>query len=280
MLPGYLEAMKISVVSGRALLPSDNVPEAADVAVIDEKLAERTFPGEDPLGRELLVDHFNEQTFSLERVPLRIVGVVSNVRSTSLASEGRETIYTAYLFNSFLPLVYVVRTMVDPASLQATVREVVLDIDPDIPVATLATLESYVSNAMAPTRFMLALIGVFAGVALALAALGLYGVIAYSVRQRNRELGVRLALGATDGDLLRLVLGQGLFVSLAGIAIGVAASFALTRIIQSQLVGVSPIDAVTFMSVPAVLLTVAVVATYVPARRATLLDPVEALREE
>jgi putative ABC transport system permease protein len=280
VLPGYLEAMKISVVSGRALLPSDNVPEAADVAVIDEKLAERTFPGEDPLGRELLVDHFNEQTFSLERVPLRIVGVVSNVRSTSLASEGRETIYTAYLFNSFLPLVYVVRTMVDPASLQATVREVVLDIDPDIPVATLATLESYVSNAMAPTRFMLALIGVFAGVALALAALGLYGVIAYSVRQRNRELGVRLALGATDGDLLRLVLGQGLFVSLAGIAIGVAASFALTRIIQSQLVGVSPIDAVTFMSVPAVLLTVAVVATYVPARRATLLDPVEALREE
>ena len=280
MLPGYFEAMKITMVAGRALLPSDNVPEAGNVAVIDQKLAQRVFPGEDPIGKELMVDHFNEETFSLERIPVRIVGVVSNVRSTSLASEGRETIYVPYIFNSFLPLTYVLRTTVDPATLLTTVREVVVAMDPEIPVGTLATLESYVSNAMAPTRFMLALIGAFAGVALALAALGLYGVTAYSVRQRTREFGMRLALGASDGDLLRLVLGQGLRVALAGIAIGVGASFALTRIIESQLVGVGSIDPITFMSVPAVLLTVALVATYVPARRATLLDPVEALRDE
>jgi len=280
VLPGYIATLKISMVSGRPLLPSDNVPEAARVAVIDQKLAQRAFPSEDPVGKELLVDHFNEETFSLERVPVRIVGVVSNVRSTSLASEGRETVYTPYLFNSFLPLIYVVRTIADPASLLTSVREAVVALDPDIPVATLATLDSYVSNAMAPTRFMLALIGVFAGVALVLAALGLYGVTSYSVRQRTREFGVRLALGAGDGDLVRSVLSQGMILSLTGIAIGVGASFALTRILVSQLVGVSSFDPITFLSVPVLLLTVAVVATYVPARRATLLDPVEALRDE
>lgn len=268
------------MISGRPFRFSDNLAEAARVAVIDEKLAQRAFPGEDPLERELIVDHLNEETFSLERVPLRIVGVASNVRSTSLAAEGRETIYTPYIFNSFLPLTYVVRTTSDPVNVLPVVREMVGAMDPDVPVATLATLESYVSNAMAPTRFMLALIGVFAGVALALAALGLYGVIAYSVRQRTREFGVRVTLGASGGDLLRLVLLQGLVVSLAGIAIGIGASLALTRIIESQLVNVGSLDATTFLAVPAVLLVVAVVATVVPARRVTLLDPVEALREE
>ncbi len=280
VFPGYFDALGITMVSGRPLDRSDNVPEAAWVAVIDQKLALRAFPGEDPLGKELMMDHFNEETFSLERLSVRVVGVVSNVRSTSLAADGRETIYVPYRFNPFLPLVYTVRTTADPTTLLTSVREEVYAMDPDIPVATLATLESYVSNAMAPTRFLLALIGVFAGVALALAALGLYGVIAYSVRQRTREFGVRVAMGASDGDLLGLVLRQGLLVSLTGIAIGVGASLALTRIIESQLVGVGSLDPTTFLAVPGVLLAVAVVATIVPARRVTALDPVESLRDE
>lgn len=280
VLPGYFETLDIAMISGRPLHSSDNLVEAARVAVIDEKLAQRTYPGEDPIGKELLMDHFNEETFSLERVPVRIVGVVSDVRSTSLAAEGRETIYVPYIFSSFLPLIYVVRTNADPASLLASIRETVYGIDPDIPVATLATLESYVSSAMAPTRFMLALIGVFAGVALTLAALGLYGVVAYSMRQRTREFGVRTALGASGPDLLRLVFKQGLAVSLTGIAIGVAGALVLTRIIESQLVGVGSTDIITYVSVSGALFTVALLATYLPARRVTLLDPVDALREE
>jgi ABC-type antimicrobial peptide transport system permease subunit len=147
-------------------------------------------------------------------------------------------------------------------------------------VSDLATLESYVSAAMAPTRFMLALIGVFAAVALVLASLGLYGVISYSVRQRTREFGVRVAFGAGARDMLRLVLAHGMVVAGIGIGLGLLASLALTRIMSSVLVGTSPTDIVTFTGVPGILVAVAVVATYIPARRATLIDPVRALRDE
>jgi putative ABC transport system permease protein len=280
VLPGYFETMRIALIAGRTLVPADNQPKALPVAVIDEKLARRAFGDEDPLGKELVVDHFSEETFSLERARVQVVGVVANVRSTSLAAEGRETIYTTYVFNSFLPINFVVRTAASPESLVGSVREVVTAMDPDVPVSGVATLESYVTNAMAPTRFMLALIGVFAGVALVLASLGLYGVISYSVRERTREFGVRVAFGARARDVLQLVLRQGMMVATIGILLGVAAAFALTRIMVSLLVGVSPTDFLTFAAVPALLLTVALVATFIPARRATLIDPVDALRQE
>jgi putative ABC transport system permease protein len=280
VLPGYFETMKIELVSGRTLLPADNEADALDVAVIDQKLAERLFGDEDPLGKELLVDHFNEETFSLERGTVQVVGVVANVRSASLAAEGRETVYVPYIFGPWLPITYVVRTAAEPAQVMSRIREEVVALDPDVPVSGVATLESYVSNAMTPTRFILALIGVFAGLALVLASLGLYGVLSYSARQRTREIGVRVAFGAAERDVVRLVLGQGLVVSMAGILIGLFAAFALTRVMNSVLVGVSSTDAITFGGVPLLLLTVAVVASYVPARRASRVDPVEALREE
>ena len=223
--------------------------------------------------------HFNEKTFSLEWLPVRIVGVVDNVRSVSLAAEGRETVYVPYIFNSFLPLTYVVRTAADPAILVARIRAEAAAMDPDVPIAELSTLASYVSNAMSQTRFLLALIGAFAVMALGLASLGFYGVISYSAKQRTREIGVRVALGASERDVMGLILGQGLAVALAGIGLGLAGAVALSRVVSAFLVGVSATDPITFAGVPALLLAVAIVASFVPARRASRVDPVDALRD-
>jgi putative ABC transport system permease protein len=209
-----------------------------------------------------------------------IVGVVANVRSSSLAAEGRETIYVPYVFSSFLPLVFVVRTAVEPTNLIARIRDEVKALDPDVPVADLTTVESWVTKAMAPTRFLLALNATFAGLALVLASLGLYGVMSYSARQRTREIGVRAALGASNRDVLRLILGHGMLLAGVGIVLGLAASVALTRIVRSYLVGVSSTDPIAFAGVSAVLLAVAAVASYLPARRASLIDPSRALRDE
>jgi ABC-type antimicrobial peptide transport system permease subunit len=177
-------------------------------------------------------------------------------------------------------MTYVVRTAVEPTTLVEAIRGEVTAMDPNVPLSAVATLESYVSDSMAPTRFLLALIGVFAVVALVLASLGLYGVIAYSVRQRTREFGVRVAFGAEAGDVMRLVFRQGLAVSCAGVVVGLAVALGATRVMRSLLVGVSAWDAPTFLGVPALLVAVAAVATWVPARRATRVDPVEALRDE
>ena len=280
VLPGYFEAMKIQLLSGRRLVRSDNESEALDVAVVDQKFAARLFGQENPLGAQILVDHFNEKTFSLERLPVTIVGVVANVRSTSLAEEGRETIYVPYVFNSFLPLTFVVRTATEPAGLTSQIRAEVDALDRDVPIADLSTLESWVTEARAQTRFLLALIGTFAGLALVLAALGLYGVISYSVRQRTREIGVRVALGASDRDIRRLIVGHGLVVAASGIGLGLVASVVLTRVVTSYLVGVSATDPVTFAGVPVMLLGIAALASYLPARRAATIDPVRALHDE
>ena len=201
------------------------------------------------------------------------------MRSVSLAAEGRETVYVPYVFNSFLPLTYVVRTAADPASLIARIRAEAAAMDPDVPIAELSTLASYVSNAMSQTRFLLALIGAFAVMALGLASLGLYGVISYSAKQRTREIGVRVALGASERDVMGLILGQGLAVALAGIGLGLAGAVALSRVVSAFLVGVSATDPITFAGVSALLLTVAIVASFVPARRASRVDPVDALRD-
>ena len=280
VLPGYFETMKIRLLSGRTFVRGDNEDQALDVAVIDAKFAKRVFGTANPLGAQLMVDHFNDKTFSLERVPVTIVGVVANVRSASLSAEGRETIYFPYVFSSFLPLTFVVRTTADPAGLLSRIRTEVNALDKDVPVADLTTLDSWVTKAMAPTRFLLALNGTFAGLALVLASLGLYGVISYSARQRTREIGVRVAMGASDRDVLRLILGQGMILAAMGVVLGLGAAVALTRVANSYLVGVSSTDPLTFAGVPAVLLLVAAVAAYLPARRASRIEPTQALRDE
>jgi putative ABC transport system permease protein len=280
VLPGYFETMKVELVAGRTFESLDNEVEAQDVAIIDRTLAQRLFRTTNPIGTLLLVDHFNEQTFSLERLPVQIVGVVGNVRSSSLAAEGRETIYVPYAFNSFLPITYVVRTGSAPSSLMERVRAEVEALDKDVPVAGMATLESYVTNATAQTRFLLVLIGTFAVLALVLASLGLYGVISYAARQRTREIGVRVAFGATSRDVVRLILGQGLVLAGVGIILGLTGSAAVTRVVRSYLVGVTPTDPITFVWVPLLLLGVAAVASFIPARRAGGVAPVDALRDE
>lgn len=280
VLPGYFEAMRITLLSGRTLVRADNEESAQDVVVVDQKFASRVFGRENPLGAQVLIDHFNEQTFSLERLPVTIVGVVANVRSASLATEGRETIYHPFVFQSFLPMTFVVRTAAEPASLIPQIRSAVTAIDKDVPVADPSTLQSWVSEAMAQTRFLLALASAFAGLALVLAALGLYGVIAYSVRQRTREIGVRVALGASAQQVHRMIFGHGMVVAGIGIGLGLVASVALTRVVASYLVGVSATDPITFLGVPLVLLGVAALASYLPARRAATIDPVRALRDE
>jgi predicted permease len=272
--------MKIDLKAGRTFIRSDNEDQALDVAVVDEKFAARMFGTENPLGAQIQVDHFNEKTFSMERLPVTIVGVVANVRSASLAAEGRETIYMPYVFQSFLPITFVLRTATNPTSLLPQIRTEVTALDPNVAVADLATLESWVTEAMSQTRFLLALSTTFAGLALVLAALGLYGVISFSARQRTREIGVRVALGATESDVRRLILGHGLVVAAIGIVLGLAASVALTRVVTSYLVGVSATDPVTFAGVPVVLLAVSALASYLPARRATAIDPIRALRDE
>lgn len=278
--PGYFEAMGIQLVAGRTFTRGDNEESALDVAIVDAKFAARVFGDQSPLGAQIVVDHFNEATFSLERLPVTIVGVVDNVRSASLAADGRETIYVPYVFISFAALTFVVRTDVAPTSLMAQIRTAVTGIDPDVPVDELTTLDSWVTRAMAQSRFLLALNATFAGLALILASLGLYGVISYSARQRTREIGVRTALGANHRDVLRLILGQGMILALIGIVLGLGASAALTRIMKSYLVGVSSTDPITFAGVPAVLLVVAAIASYLPARRASLIQPSIALRDE
>ena len=152
--------------------------------------------------------------------------------------------------------------------------------DPDVPVADVRFMDDYVDDAMAQTRFTLTLIGVFAALALVLASLGLYGVISYSVRQRTREIGVRITFGASEGDVVRLVLKQGMTVALLGVGAGLLAAFVLTRLVASLLVGVTATDPVTFVGIPAILLVVSLIASYVPARRAMSVDPVQALRDE
>src|ERR1051326_614087 len=280
VLPGYFEAMRIALVSGRTFLRSDNEEQALDVAIVDAKFAARVFGRENPLGASILVDHFNEKTFSFERLPVTIVGVVANVRSTSLAAEGRETIYVPYVFQAFLPMTFVVRTTADPAGLLSRIRSEVSALDRDVPVADLSTLASWVTEAMSQTRFLLALSSTFAGLALVLAAIGLYGVVSFSARQRTREIGVRVALGASDRDVRRLIVGQGMLVAAIGIVLGLGASVALTRVVSSYRVGVSATDPVTFAGVPLVLLGVSALASYLPARRATAIDPMQAIHDE
>jgi putative ABC transport system permease protein len=280
VLPGYFEVMRIALLSGRTFTRADNEQQALPVAIIDAKMAARLFGNGNPLGAQFLIDRFDEKTFQMGRAPVTVVGVVGNVRSTSLASEGRETIYVPYVIQAFLPITFTVRTANTPGNMADQIRNEVKALDADVPVADLATLESWVAEAMSQTKFLLALSGTFAGLALVLAALGLYGVIAYSVRQRTREIGVRAALGASDRDVLRLILGQGLLVATIGIVLGLAASIGLTRIVSSYLVGVGARDPLTFIGVPLLLLIVATVASYLPARRAVGIEPITALHEE
>ena len=273
--PGYFEAMRLRLVDGRTFTEEDNVPAATSI-VVDEDLAKLAFPGESAVGKQLSVRYrSNDAEFAT------VVGVVAHSRSTSLASRGREAYYVTDGERGFgAARRWAVRTSGSLPALGTAVRTAVAEINPLLTVSEMRPLDEALGQARAPTRFALILIGIFAAVAALLSAVGLYGVLASVVRERTAELGMRVALGATPRGVFQLVIRQGMVLSAIGVVLGVVAALGLTRVIRSLLVDVSPTDPLTFVAIGAVFFVVAIVACWLPARRAAGVDPVVALRVE
>ena len=275
----YFAAMGMKLVKGRAFSRYD-IEAAPGVVIINETMAARFFVGEDPIGRRL--------DLSGDPKDLReIVGVVGDVRNYGVDAEVKPEVYVpflqsapGYLSGVVSAMTIVVRSAIEPTALAAALREQVQALDKDQPVSEIRTMEWYLADSMVQRRFNMLLLGAFAGLALVLAAVGIYGVIAYTVTQRSHEMGIRIALGARGADILRLVFANAMVTTLVGIAIGLAAAFSLTRLLQSLLYQVSATDPFVFAMIPILLLLVAVIATYIPARRAMNVDPIEALRSE
>jgi len=288
--PGYFETMRTKLIAGRTLTAADIQPPAARPApgaapgaaapppppptpvVVDEWLPAKAYPGQPPLGKLLWI-----RTGGPEPDRYEIVGVVQHERHTTLTGEEREALFFPAPIASGR---WVVRTAGDPNLLVQPVRAAVAAIDPLLPVAEMKPMSDYMDRAIAPTRFALVLIGIFGGIAAVLAVVGLYGVLSSSVRQRTSEIGVRVALGASRGTILKLVVGQGLRLSGAGIGLGLVGAFALTRVMSSMLVGVKATDPITFAAMSVFFFGIACLACWIPARRAARLDPIVALREE
>jgi putative ABC transport system permease protein len=274
--PDYFRAMSIPLLRGRYFEALDS-PDSAPVVVINRRFAEKYWPGEEAIGKRLKVGPADSPN-----AWLTVVGVVGDVRQTGL-NEQRLDFYVPYMQErrSFMaPRDLVVRTTADPAVIAAAVRKAVWAVDKDQPVSNVRTLDQVFAAAISQERFQALMLGLFAALALVLACVGLYGVISYSVVQRTHEIGVRMALGAQPVDVLRLVIRQGMLLTLAGLVIGIVAGTFATRVLTDMLFGVTPRDPLTFVGVPVLLLFVAFLACYVPARRATKVDPLEALRYE
>jgi putative ABC transport system permease protein len=276
VFPGYFEALAIPLVRGRYFEQRDN-ETGAPVAIIDETMANTYWPKEDPIGKRI------KQGGRQSSQPWRtIVGVVRHVRYRTLESPSRVEFYWPYDQTSF-PLgsmSLAIHTSSDPRSLAGVVQRQVQALDPDQPAYRIRTMAELMSESMARRRLSMFLLAIFAGVALALAAVGIYGIMSYSVAQRAHEVGIRMALGAGSMDVVRMVLGQSLGLTLAGILVGLLGSLALTNFLSSLLFNIKATDATTFLLVALILAVVALVASFVPAYRATTVDPVDALRQE
>ena len=272
--PGYFNALGIQLVKGRLFTDQDD-DKAPRSVVVSQKFADKFFSGEDPIGKRIQFGtrpaQPNWQT---------IIGIVRDVKSEGLAVEGKPQVYRSLLQVSGLSLALVVRTSSDPGALSEAVRDSVRSIDPDLPVYSIRTMEEVMSVSVGQQRFAMVLLGVFALIALVLSAVGIYGVMSYSVSQRTHEIGIRMALGARQGDVLQLIIKQGFILTFSGMAIGLIAAFAVTRFMSFLLFAVSPTDPLTFASITALLGAVAMLACYLPARKATRVDPMIALRYE
>ena len=271
--PGYFSAMATPVLSGRTFSADEN-RQNAEVVVVDTRLASRLWPGGDAVGKLIGIDLFGQRTFK------RVIGVVAHARHETLAADSRETIYFPLRAFPFPPLTLAVRTAGDPGALATPIRAEIHRLDPQLAVYGVQPMTDYVARAMAPTRFAMSLIALFALVAMVLAAVGLYGVLSYLTGQRAHEFGVRLALGAGRAEIFRLVVMRGLVMAGLGIVLGTLAALWLTRIIAKLLIGVRPTDPLTFAAVAAFLLIVVVAACLVPARRAMRVDPLVSLRQD
>lgn len=272
--PGYLEAMNIPLRRGRYLNERDDRADAPRAVLINEVMAERYFPGEDPLGRRLDFGDAQKDGY------WEIVGIVGNIKHESLDEKVEAETYVAHAQSPWRGMAVVVRTTNDPVQIVSAVRNVLLALDRDQPAFDVRTMDRVVSESLAPQRVTMVMMAIFAVIALLLAAIGVYAVMSYAVTQRTHEIGVRLALGAQPGDILRMVVRQGMALAGTGLAVGLVASYFLTQGMSKVLYGVSASDPVTFVGISALLAIVAFTANFIPARRATKVDPMVALRYE
>jgi putative ABC transport system permease protein len=268
----YFRVMRTSLVKGRVFTESD-AQGAQGVVIINQSLERMVFNARDPLGQHV---SFGPTPASW----MEVVGVIRDARDSSLEREPGPEIFVPYLQQPSFSMTFMLRTGLDPETLAGAVRKAVESVDKNQPLSDVKAMDQVVANSAAPRRFRMLLLGQFALIALVLAAVGIYGVIAYSCSRRTHEFAIRLALGAERSDILKIVIRQGVSVALSGVCIGVVGAFALTRFIASLLYGVKPTDPETFVGVSLLLIGVALLASYIPARRATKVDPMVALRYE
>jgi putative ABC transport system permease protein len=267
--PNYFETLGIPFIKGRLFGDQDQANTPA-VLIINQTMARRFWPNQDPLGKQI----------NAGGSAGTVVGVVGDAKHFWLEEESKPQMYAAYSQQPGLFATVVIRTTVEPLSLSESVRQAIWKVDSDQPMWKIRTVQFLVDRSVADRKFLLALMGIFASLALVLTMIGLYGVISYLVNQRRQEIGIRMALGAQMRDILRMVLKQGMGLVFAGVALGLGAAWLLTRLISRLLYQVSATDPPTFVAIALLLITVALLACYLPARRATKVDPLEALRYE
>jgi len=271
--PEYFSTMGMPLLKGRNFTRADDASTTL-VAIVNEALAQKAFPGQDPIGKYIY-------DFGPDNQQLQIVGVIGNIRHVSLADAPRPEVYQPLGQATWTSMFMVVRSKTDgPDALISAAQNAVWSVNRDVPLPNVRTMEEVIGRSVQRRTFAMLLLAIFAGLAMLLAAIGLYGVMSYSVSQRTREIGVRLALGAQRADVLRLVVGQGMTLVAAGVGLGIVAALALTRLMSGLLFGVSARDPLVFSLFAVLLITVALIASYVPARRAAKVDPMVALRYE
>jgi putative ABC transport system permease protein len=275
----YFRTVGTQVVTGRQFTAQDD-QDHAGVVIVNEAFVRRYFPREKALGQRLRLSPPARIWKNQRLTSFEIVGIARNVKSAGLTAESEPTYYVPATQSPLQDMTILVRTKGDPTALVPALRNAVFTIDPDQPIANISTMEEIVADSLAQPRLSMTLMGLFGSLALILAAVGIYGLLSYAVTQRTQEMGIRIALGAQVTDVLRLVLKQGMVLVVVGEALGLIGAFAFTRLISSLLFGVTPTDAATFIAVTGVLAGVALLACYFPARRATKIDPLVALRYE
>ncbi len=271
--PDYFRAIGIRLMRGREFTERDG-KDAPPVAIVNEAFARRFFPNDDPLGKRLVYE--DGETKSVRE----IVGLIADVKHENLADEDAAEIYVPFAQHPQSEMFFAVRTAGDPQKLAAPLKNAVLEVDRDLPLYSVQTMQQRLDTSVAPQRFNTLLLAIFAGLAMLLAAVGVFGVMAYTVAQRTHEIGIRMALGARRGDILRLVVGRAMKLALSGVAVGLAAAFALTRLMSSLLFEVKATDPAVFAGIAGLLVMVAFLACYLPARRAARIEPMTALRDE